>query len=105
MIYSRLIWLTIFLIYIIDEQVIATLRDKSELTFHCYHFPGKDFGKQNNVKLTYGSSPHVLLDAGSQAIDFTLADLNVSPSILEALLMLIGIVSVGERSYLKLFAA
>jgi hypothetical protein len=61
-----------------NNLVVATLRDKSELTSHCYHFPAKDFGKQNNVKLTYGSSPHVLLEAGSQAIDFVLPDINVS---------------------------
>lgn len=44
----------------------------ASLTTHCYHFPGKDFGKGNCVKDEYGSSPHLMLNAGDDAIDFTL---------------------------------
>lgn len=48
------------------------LRDSSELTSHCYHFPSQDFGKDNSVKSMYGSSPHLLVSVGDLAIDFTL---------------------------------
>lgn len=56
----------------LQATVVGILRSSDELTSHCYHFPGKDFGKDNNVKTTYGSSPHVLVNVGDLAIDFTL---------------------------------
>ena len=51
---------------------LGDLRGSEELTAHCYHFPGKDYGKSNNVKLEYGSSPYLLLGKGDAAIDFSL---------------------------------
>jgi hypothetical protein len=50
----------------------GVLRSSDELTNHCYHFPAKDYGKDNNVKTTYGSSPQVMVEVGDLAIDFTL---------------------------------
>ena len=52
--------------------VTSILRPESDLTSHCYHFPAKDFGKDNNVKTTYGKSPKVIVKMGDLAIDFTL---------------------------------
>ncbi len=48
------------------------LKDSSFLTQHCYDFPKKDYGYSNNIKTTHGSSPYIVLDVGSEAIDFTL---------------------------------
>ena len=53
--------------------VIGALRSESELIHQCYDFPTTDFGRSNNVRLTYGSSPKVLINVGDQAIDFTLS--------------------------------
>lgn len=53
--------------------VIGNLRPESELIHQCYDFPTTDFGRSNNVRLTYGSSPKVLVNVGDQAIDFTLS--------------------------------
>ena len=53
--YSLLFILFICLLYI--NNVKSILKPESELTTHCYHFPAKDYGRTNNVKLTYGSSP------------------------------------------------
>jgi hypothetical protein len=50
----------------------ALLRPQDELTPHCYHFPAKDFGKNNNIKDSHGASPKIILEEGDQAIDFTL---------------------------------
>lgn len=60
-----------FVISIVNH-VEGILRDSSELSSHCYHFPGKDYSKDNNVKSTYGASPHLMVEAGDLAIDFTL---------------------------------
>jgi len=54
------------------QCAIGILRSSDDLTSHCYHFPSKDFGKDNNVKNTYGSSPKVMVKVGDLAIDFTL---------------------------------
>ena len=56
--------------------VIGALRPESELIHQCYDFPSTDFGRSNNVRLTYGSSPKVLINVGDQAIDFTLSSVS-----------------------------
>ena len=38
-------------------NVTCLLKPDTELTTHCYHFPAKDYGHTNNVKLLYGASP------------------------------------------------
>ena len=60
------------LVLLAAQSARGILRDSDELTKHCYHFPSKDYGKDNNVKDTYGSSPHVMLNVGDLAIEFTL---------------------------------
>lgn len=59
-------------LFFMPMVVQAILRSSDDLTKHCYHFPAMDYGYGNNVKDTYGSSPHVLLAEGDLAIDFTL---------------------------------
>ncbi|KAG5185822.1 hypothetical protein JKP88DRAFT_155418, partial [Tribonema minus] len=54
----------------------SQLRDASELTDSCYGFPDDNFNGTNCIKCTYGTSPHIVLDAGAAAIDFTLYDLD-----------------------------
>jgi hypothetical protein len=51
---------------------LPLLRPESALTPSCYDVPASDFGRTNNVRATYGSSPHVQLAVGDTAIDFTL---------------------------------
>jgi hypothetical protein len=50
--------------YMIESSTSALLRDESELTNNCYSFPDQDFGKSNNIKSVYGSSPHIILKQG-----------------------------------------
>ena len=52
--------------------ITGNVRPDTELTHQCYDFPTIDFSRSNNVRLTYGSSPKVLMNVGDQAIDFTL---------------------------------
>jgi hypothetical protein len=52
--------------------VPTALRSSDELITSCYEFPEKDFGKANNVRSTYGSSPKLMLDVGDVAVNFTL---------------------------------
>ena len=52
--------------------VQSILRTQDELTQNCYNFPSSDFGKNNNIKSTHGSSPALILNVGDMAIDFTL---------------------------------
>lgn len=59
--------------------VRAVLRPESELSTNCFNFPADNFDKINSVKGTYGSSPHLVLDTGAQAIDFTLHDIDGNP--------------------------
>lgn len=55
------------------------LRPSDHLVSKCYNFPTDNFDSSNNVKLFYGKSPHLVLDTGDAAIDFTLHDLNGDP--------------------------
>lgn len=57
----------------------ATLRPSSELVSNCFNFPQDNFDKINSVKGTYGSSPHLVLDTGASAVDFTLHDIDGNP--------------------------
>lgn len=60
---------------VIQQQgVFAALRDESALSHSCYSFPDKDFALDNNVAAKYGSSPHVMLEVGASAINFSLKD-------------------------------
>ena len=52
----------------------ADLLPEGELITNCYNFPAETFGYTNNVKNSYGSSPHLPLDVGSSAVNFTLHD-------------------------------
>lgn len=55
---------------------IAELRPSSDLHARCYDFPKSDFGYKNNIRLAHGASPHIVIAAGKQAIDFTLPSEN-----------------------------
>lgn len=50
----------------------ADLLPEAELITNCYNFPAETFSYTNNVKNSYGSSPHLPLDLGSSAVNFTL---------------------------------
>lgn len=52
----RIITILLLLLLLINYSN-SLLKSDSELTTHCYHFPAKDYGHTNNVKLTYGASP------------------------------------------------
>jgi hypothetical protein len=67
-------------------EAALQLRPESDLTSSCYDFPNEDFGRDNSVKNTYGSSPHVLLAEGDSAIDFTLPTITGELVNLKALL-------------------
>ena len=54
----------------------TALRSESALVQSCYNFPAEDFGKANNVRSTYGSSPKVVVNVGDEAIDFELPDIH-----------------------------
>lgn len=69
--YSKVIIIS-SIVLLFSLSASGKLLDDSELTSHCYHFPAKDFGKNNNVKDTYGSSPTLILNVDDNAIDFTL---------------------------------
>lgn len=57
----------------------AELLPATELITSCYSFPQDSFDLANSVRGTYGSSPHMMLDIGSSAIDFTLHDIDGIP--------------------------
>ena len=65
------VW-SIFQLFLLPGIANIVLRPEAELTRQCYDFPGTDFGRTNNVRLKYGSSPHLMLDVGDIAINFTL---------------------------------
>jgi hypothetical protein len=72
----RLAQAVLLFLFLHTTVVGGVLRDESELSLNCYNnFPTEDFGRTNSVKNTYGSSPHVVLGVGEQAIDFTLPTL------------------------------
>ncbi|CAN0316803.1 unnamed protein product, partial [Ectocarpus sp. 4 AP-2014] len=48
----------------------------TELISNCYNFPEENFHKGNSVRDIYGTSPHLVRDLGSPAVDFTLHDLD-----------------------------
>lgn len=54
--------ITILLLLLFIKYSNSLLKPDSELTTHCYHFPAKDYGHTNNVKLTYGASPKGNID-------------------------------------------
>ena len=66
--------------------ITGSLRPDNDLIHQCYDFPMTDFGRSNNVRLTYGSSPKVLMNVGDQAIDFTLPSVTGQSINLEQLL-------------------
>lgn len=55
--------------------ISAELLPPTELVSNCYNFPQDNFDFSNCVKCTYGSSPHLMLDTGASAVDFTLHDI------------------------------
>lgn len=57
----------------------ADLLPQTELITDCYNFPQESFDTRNNVKNSYGSSPHLMLETGDSAIDFTLHDTDGEP--------------------------
>lgn len=60
-------------------MISAELLPPTELVSNCYNFPKDNFDFSNCVKCTYGSSPHLMLDTGASAIDFTLHDIEGQP--------------------------
>lgn len=52
------------------------IRPQSELTSACFDFPAKNFDPKNCIKaINDGHTPYLPMDAGDNAIDFTLHDL------------------------------
>jgi hypothetical protein len=64
--------LLLLLVYFSSFSLSSNLRSPDELTSTCYQFPERDFGKANNVRAMYGSSPKLIMNVGDVAIDFTL---------------------------------
>eukprot|EP00903_Cladosiphon_okamuranus_P022080 g20305.t1 len=54
----------------------AGLLPETELSTNCYNFPADDFHRANSVRNTYSKSPHLMLELGAPALDFTLHDLD-----------------------------
>lgn len=54
----------------------AKLRPESELKSNCFDFPRQNFDRKNSIRGEYGISPHLMMQAGQDAIDFTLHDLD-----------------------------
>ena len=64
----------------------SELRPASELSDNCFNFPEVNFNRANSIKGVYGSSPHMMMELGDSAIDFTVHDLEGKPwNLLEAL--------------------
>lgn len=66
---------TIGLVYL----AAAELLPETELITNCFNFPQDNFDRGNSVKNTYGSSPHLVLETGSPAVNFTLHDTDGLP--------------------------
>lgn len=58
------------------DVVRSVLLPETELSTNCYNFPEDDFHKDNSVKNTYSKSPHLMLELGAPAVDFTLHDID-----------------------------
>lgn len=54
----------------------AGLLPETELSTNCYNFPEDDFHRDNSVRNAYSKSPHLMLELGAPALDFTLHDLD-----------------------------
>lgn len=57
-------------------ELLAKLRSEDELETDCYGFPTRSFSRQNCVKCTYGTSPHVPVSVGEGLTDFTLPSID-----------------------------
>lgn len=57
-------------------QYASNLRPASELTDNCFNFPEANFDRRNSIKGKYGSSPHMMMEVGDSAIDFTVHDVD-----------------------------
>lgn len=61
-----------------SSLVGTELLPETELRTNCYNFPAINFHKDNSVKNTYSESPHLMLELGAPAVDFTLHDIDGS---------------------------
>ncbi|CAM9629894.1 unnamed protein product [Pylaiella littoralis] len=57
-----------------SSGVNTNLLSQTELSTNCYNFPEESFGSSNSVRNSFGSSPHLMLELGTPAVDFTLHD-------------------------------
>lgn len=77
---SRLVSLFFFGVaasYAVSSGLVgADLLPETELSTNCYNFPEDDFHRDNSVKHVYSKSPHLVLELGAPAVDFTLHDLD-----------------------------
>lgn len=56
--------------------VRGELRPESDLTSNCFDFPRHNFDSLNSIMGVYGETPHMMLDTGQDAIDFTLHNMD-----------------------------
>jgi hypothetical protein len=68
----------ITLALLFSQTTAELLHPESALTHNCFNFPSSSFHRKNNIKATYGASPHAAggLEVGDKAYDFTLSTLN-----------------------------
>jgi hypothetical protein len=59
-----------------SPELLSKLKAESELSTDCYGFPQRSFSRQNCVKCTYGTSPHVPVSVGDGVTDFTLPNID-----------------------------
>ena len=59
-----------------SPELLSKLKAESELSTDCYGFPQRSFSRQNCVKCTYGTSPHVPVSVGDCVTDFTLPNID-----------------------------
>lgn len=71
-----LLWVSMTLLLRIAR---GELRPESELTSNCINFPLHNFNRAMSITGLFGESPHLLLQPGDDAVDFTLHDLNGMP--------------------------
>lgn len=76
---ASLLWLGLVALTRAESELASDLRPASELVSNCYNFPVANFDTFNSVKGVYGSSPHLVIETGSTAVDFTLHDTDGNP--------------------------
>lgn len=73
---DSLLGVSLLLLLLLLDITRGELRLESELTSNCFDFPRQNFDPQHSVQGVHGVTPYMLLEAGADAIDFTLHDLD-----------------------------